>query len=98
MNTTPAPTPVGAGDGAVSGKVIDAKRHEALAGATVVVIVDRREHTAITDENGRYTLVVPVGRHAVAFYYLDKQVVLKTTVTANGTTLDAAIDLSSPPP
>jgi hypothetical protein len=81
----------------VSGRTIDNKTDEALPGVTVVAAGPVNEQVAITDENGRFDLVVPHGEIHLTYYYMEstlEQVELVGPLTT-------AIDLGAirmPPP
>ena len=85
--------------GVIEGVVKDKASGEALAGVTVVATssaTDRVE-TAITDEGGRYKLVLPSGTYQVTFYYFNNATEhTNIIVTAGKTTrVSDAVDTKS---
>ncbi len=77
----------------VHGTVRGKKTAEPLVGVTVVAIGvgDRNNETAITDENGQYTLRVVPGRYEVTLYYVDATSVLGPIVVSENTELATSL-------
>ncbi len=80
---------------AINGVVTDTKTGEKLAGATIIVSGNGRNETAITDENGAYSVPnLPAGTYGVTFYYADKSIERSGVKVAAGkpTTVSQRID------
>ena len=69
----------------VQGVISDSRSKEKLAGVTVVATSTSLEgaQTAITDENGQYSIALPKGTYTLSFYYADVQIERRGVVVAD---------------
>jgi len=75
----------------ITGMVSDAESKEPLV--AVNISVDRKAGT-ITDQDGRYSLILDAGDHMIEFYYLGYGVVKREVLIASGQTLQLDIQMS----
>jgi hypothetical protein len=75
-------------DGHIHGVVTDKRSGDKLGGVTVVATdAAGHEHTALSDDNGAYTVdALPAGTYTVAFYYADATDVQKFVNVSPGNT------------
>jgi hypothetical protein len=81
----------------LSGRAIDHKTQEPLAGVTVVASDVDGEQVAITDENGRFDLVVPHGTVRLTYYYMESSIEQVHVVAPTASVLDVGAVLMPEP-